>query len=77
MSKELKIINKIVVSTIAIFFLATISGSLLYLLYPHIHVLFPNFAENGILAKELAWWDSVCIIWIFSLLFKSSINQNN
>ena len=47
------------------------SGTLLWLIYDHIHAFFPTAAENGIIAKELGWWDSVCISWLFSILIRS------
>jgi len=52
-----------------LFFAATIQGTILWLIYPHIHML---FNAPTILAKELQWWDAVCITWIFSILLKSS-----
>jgi len=52
-----------------LFFAATIQGTILWLIWPHIHILF-NSAT--ILAKELEWWDAVCITLIFNILFKSS-----
>jgi uncharacterized membrane-anchored protein len=54
-----------------------LGGTALYLLYDHVHVLFPTAAEKGIIAKELSWWDSVCITWIIFMFFKSGINANS
>jgi hypothetical protein len=51
---------------------ATISGTILWACYDHIHQLFPNAVNNGIIAKELGWWDSVCISWIIGTLFKAT-----
>jgi hypothetical protein len=53
--------------TIAAFF----TGTMLWLTYDHIHAFFPTAAERGIIAKELGWWDSVCVAWIFGCLIKS------
>lgn len=58
------------------FIVATFGGSLFWLLYPHIHALFPNAAENGVIAKDLGWWDCVCIFWIIVILFKSHFEGN-
>lgn len=58
----------VLIATIVVVF----SGTILYLTYDHIHALFPTAAEQGIIAKELGWWDSVCVAWIFSVLIKST-----
>lgn len=55
-----------------VFLVAVLSGTILYFIYPHIHALFPTAAEKGIIAKELGWWDSVCITWLFGILLKST-----
>lgn len=55
-----------------IFIAATIGGTLLWALYPHIHALFPTAASNGAIAPALGWWDSVCIVWIFNLIMPSA-----
>lgn len=62
-----------------IFIDALLSGTVLFVLYPVIHHLFPLAAVNGIIPYYLKWVDSVCIVWIISLLFKSNttiINQS-
>jgi hypothetical protein len=48
------------------------SGTILWLVYDHIHALFPTAAEKGIIADSLSWWDSVCISWIACCLTKAS-----
>lgn len=55
-----------------IFISAVFTGTILWAIYPHIHALFPTAAANGIIAKDLKWWDSVCINWVFVILIKSS-----
>lgn len=50
--------------------LSLVGGTIFYFIYPHIHVLFPSAAKNGIIAYSLDWWDAVCVVWIFSLLLK-------
>jgi hypothetical protein len=70
------------ITFIVIFLIAILSGTILWLIYPHIHALFPTAASKGIIAQKLSWWDSVCIVWIFNILIKgnpspSSDKQNN
>ncbi len=60
---------------IIIFVLAIISGTILWVLYPHLLVLFPSAVKNGVLTSDLSWWDSVCITWI-AALFRSSYNNS-
>lgn len=60
-----------------IFFVSVAGGTWLWLFYPHIHALFPTAAENNIIASDLGWWDSVCIVWLFSTLTKNVIKQDS
>ena len=76
MDKIYKALGLIVMTIFLIFVACIFSGSILWLLYPHIHSLFPTAAENGVIALDLSWWDSVCINWIFAILFKGSISTN-
>lgn len=71
-----KIISKSLVASLLIFIAASISGTILWLLYDHIHALFPSAASHNIIAKNLGWWDSVCVTWIFSILIKPKVNNN-
>ena len=73
MTKDKILINigAVVLSTTLIGLVATLTGTILWSLYPHIHSLFPTAANNGVIAKDLSWWDSVCITWIFAILIKS------
>jgi hypothetical protein len=50
---------------------ATLHGTVLWILYPHIHSLFPTAASSGVITPTLGWWDSVCITWITSIIFKN------
>jgi len=72
-----KAIGAILLIAFTVFFISTLYGTILYWIYPHIHSVFPSAANNGIIARELSWWDSVCISWIFSILIKSSVTNNN
>ena len=67
----------ILISIITLLFTATIGGTIIWLLYSHIHALFPNAANSGIIAKDLGWWNSVCIVWMFSICIKPSVKSNN
>lgn len=60
-----------------VFAISVLSGTILWAIYPHIHALFPTAAINGIIAKDLSWWDSVCITWLFSILLKSSSSSSS
>jgi hypothetical protein len=57
----------------AVIFFAILGGTLFWLLYPHIHALFPTAAENNIIAAKIGWWDSVCLAWLVGILKKSEI----
>lgn len=71
-----KLLAGLVVAAL-LFVVSTINGTFLYFIYPHIHELFPTAASNGIIAKELSWWNSVCVVWIFGILIKSTQTNNN
>jgi len=52
---------------------ALISGTILWLIWPvAIRGAFPALVEQDVLAGELRWWVAVCLVWAFSILFKSS-----
>ena len=66
------------VAVIAIVGLVSVlTGTILWVLYPHIHAMFPTAATKGIIAKELSWLDSVCVTWIFSILIKGGSTSSN
>ena len=67
-----KTLGLVITGALVVFFVSTISGTIVWLLYPHIHILFPTAAQNGIIATTLTWWDSVCAVWILQILFKAS-----
>lgn len=63
---------------ILLFVSATIGGTLLWILYPHIHSLFPSAASTGVIAADLNWWNAVCVVWIFNIILpgaKSTVNK--
>jgi hypothetical protein len=61
-----------IVAFFMILFTSVIGGTMLWLIYPHIHALFPTAAQNGVIALDLGWWNSVCVVWIFGILLKPS-----
>lgn len=61
---------------IILFIMSILGGTILYCIYPHIFALFPS-GINGVLTKNLNWWDSVCVVWIFRILIKSSNTNTN
>lgn len=70
-------VGAVVLVAIIAFFMAVLGGTVLWLVYPHIHSLFPTAAAKGVIAQDLSWWDSVCVTWIFSLLIKSSYSSSS
>lgn len=69
-------VGKGLVVSLIIFVMAILSGTLFWLIYDSLHALFPTAAEKGIIAKELGWWDAVCVTWIFSILIKATLTNN-
>lgn len=64
------IILNIVLTGIA----ALAGGTILWLLWDgSLTMMFPSAVSNGILAEHLEWWPAVKIVWICSLLFKTSV----
>lgn len=72
MAKFFESMTAVTILIVIVFVGAFFSGTILWILYPHIHILFPTAASNGIIANSLQWWDSVCICWIFGILIKGS-----
>lgn len=77
MDKTIESLGKIVIFFFTAFLIAVFSGTLLWLIYPHIHALFPTAADSGIIARDITWWDSVCITWIFNILLKPSSSEKS
>ena len=62
-----------VIATILIAFAALLSGTILWLLWPIvIPAVLPLLVKSGQLPAELGWWVSVCLVWFFSILVKST-----
>ncbi len=55
-----------------------IGGSILWLIWPvAIQAAFPGLVASGILAAKLSWWESVLLVWVFSILLKSTNHNEN
>lgn len=76
MDKLTTTIGTLVTAAFIVLVAATMSGTILWVLYPSIHSLFPTAASSGIIAPQLGWWDSVCITWIITILFRK-VNVKN
>jgi hypothetical protein len=60
-----------------VFLSAFFSGLIIWMTYPHLHILFPNAAENGVLAKELPLWSCICISWLAQVFFHKPIENKS
>ena len=71
-------ISLMITTTILIVALSLISGTILWLIWPiAIPAVFPGLITSGILAARLKWWIAVCLVWIFSILIRSTTNIKN
>lgn len=53
--------------------IAFVSGTIVYFIWPvAIPAAFPGLVASGALAAKLAWWQAVCLTWLFSILIKAS-----
>ena len=77
MEKVSTAIGALVLGAFLIFLGATLSGTILWCIYPHIFDLFPNASNAGILAPTMGWWNAVCVTWIAGILWKSSNSNTN
>ena len=69
MDSIIKFFLSFIIGLGVIIILTLINGTILWIIYPHIHALFNT---PTILASNLSWWDSVCISWIAQILIKSN-----
>lgn len=71
-------IGAVIFVAIAVAFAALIGGTILYFIWPFaIPVAFPGAVTSGAIAGKLSWWASVCLVWVFAILFKSTQTNNN
>lgn len=58
-------------------FVAFISGTILYWIWPiAIPAAFPGLVATGVIAAKLEWWAAVCLTWLFGILIKSTTVNN-
>ena len=58
--------------------IAVLGGTILFWIWPvAIPAAFPGLVSSSIIAGKIAWWPSVCLVWIFGILIKNSVNNNN
>jgi len=59
--------------------LALFGGTIVFWIWPvAIPAAFPGLVASGVIAGKLAWWQSVCLTWLFGILIKSvQTNTNN
>jgi hypothetical protein len=78
MEKFTKVIGAAVLIFGGVGLIALISGSILYFIWPvAIPAAFPELVKNGTLASNLSWWQSVCLTWVFGILFKGNSEQKD
>lgn len=65
------IVMNLIVTSIA----AVMGGTILWLLWEgSITAIFPTAVTNGIISEHLEWWPAVKILWICTLLFKTTVD---
>lgn len=64
----MKIISALCLVILMVFLTAVLGGTFIWILYPHIHALFPSAVVNNVISESLSWWDSVCISWLIAIL---------
>jgi len=68
----IKFVGKTVLGVILVCFLATLSGTLLYFIWPVAISAFPGLVAAGSLAAKLTWFQAVCLTWLCLMLIKGS-----
>jgi nitrogen fixation protein FixH len=69
----LKFLGGAMLISLLIFFVAVISGTLVWMVWPvAVPAAFPGLVASGTLAAELTWAQSVCLTWLAGCLVKSS-----
>jgi hypothetical protein len=65
------IVMNLIVTGIA----ALMGGTILWLLWAgSVAAVFPTAVSSGIVAEHLNWWPAVKIVWICTLLFKTTVD---
>lgn len=67
----------VVLNLIITAIVATVGGTIIYLIWDDsVTAMFPNAVSTGVLAAKLTWWQSVKIVWICGVLFKTTIETH-
>lgn len=78
MNKLLLGLGAAVLIAIVVAFAALIGGTILYFVWPiAIPAAFPGAVASGAITGKMSWWASVCLAWVFAILFKSTQTNNN
>lgn len=65
-------IIKSILSLIGISFItAAITGTVMYVCFPYIHLLFPSAVESGVLPERIGWTPCIYISWMVGIVFKT------
>lgn len=57
--------------------LAVFGGTIVCWIWPvAIPAAFPGLVASGAIAGKLAWWQAVCLTWLFGILIKSTQTQS-
>jgi len=73
MSDFMEGVGFIVVALFLVCVMSVLGGTALWLIWEDsITAMFPKAIESGVLAATLTWWQSVKIVWVFSLLLKAT-----
>jgi hypothetical protein len=59
------------------FVVSLFGGTLLWLIWPTALDAFPRLVGEGWIEPRLSWWSSVCLVWVFAILIKSTQTNNN
>lgn len=54
---------------------ALFGGTLVWLLWDVIGIVFPTLISNGHVSPTIEWWTAVKITWLIGILIKSNISS--
>ena len=71
-------IGIVVLSVFIVAFSAFLGGTIVWLIWPvAIPAAFPGLVASGALAVKLAWWQAVCLTWLFAILIKTTVSATS
>lgn len=65
------------IALVMIAFIATLGGTMVWLVWPTAVMAFPTAVTNGYLAAEISWSTSICLSFLCGLLIKSSLTESS